>query len=683
ISRWGGVACGSMAAAYLTFGAVQRARRLRKKADEIDPIARRWLHIGGVVMALPLVGATVWAIRDMSAFAAGGFRPFIAIAMVGGAACLVLAMTRTPFGELDRVWRRSSGYLLATLLAAAVYLALIGLLGGTASALSGGDFQAALAATLGAAVLFGPMRLYLQRVVDERFARDRSRARTLLSEAAKAAAATLDLEPMQAGVVHRVRTALSARGAAIYFEEDGDWTRVALAGEVELHDLDLPRHFRRALEARAARDLTDEVIALPIPLDDGCPGMLVVARRDALRFDEEERELLATVAAQLVVAVGNGRAHRRLQDLTERLQQEVELSERRRKEIARLKDLVEEENRALIGQLASRSGKAPVIGTGLAATFDLVQKVAHTETNVLVRGETGVGKELVARAVHAGSARRDGPFIVVDCGAIAQGVCESALFGHERGAFTGAVRAAQGAFRAASGGTIFLDELGELPLDLQPKLLRVLQEREVHPVGADQPVAVDVRVIAGTNRELAEEVALGNFRQDLLYRLQVVEIQVPPLRARRGDIPALAEHFVALHAERAGRSPRRLMPDAITALVEHDWPGNVRELENALEAAAVYAEGDEIRAADLPVFEQVFRSKGKRAISENGIKTVTDDGAPRIGLRETLEDLERDRLIESLRQHEGNRTRTARALGMSRGALLRRIKRYDIEELAS
>ncbi|HTM22367.1 MAG TPA: sigma 54-interacting transcriptional regulator, partial [Kofleriaceae bacterium] len=204
-------------------------------------------------------------------------------------------------------------------------------------------------------------------------------------------------------------------------------------------------------------------------------------------------------------------------------------------------------------------------------------------------------------------------------------------------------------------------------------------EREVHPVGGDRPLKVDVRVIAGTNRDLADEVYAGNFRQDLLYRLQVVEIEIPPLRARRADIPALAEHFLARCAERAGRPPRHLAADALEALIDHDWPGNVRELENALEAAAVYAEGDEIRAADLPVFDQVFRKKGKRAISENGVRESAD-GAPRAGLRETLSDLERDRLLESLREHGGNRTRTARALGMSRGALLRRLKRYGIEE---
>ena len=209
-------------------------------------------------------------------------------------------------------------------------------------------------------------------------------------------------------------------------------------------------------------------------------------------------------------------------------------------------------------------------------------------------------------------------------------------------------------------------------------LLGGLQEREVRPVGGDQSIPVDVRVVAGTNRDLVAEVAAGTFRQDLLYRLQVVEIIVPPLRERRGDIPALAEDFLDAIAGRTGRPRKQLAPDALQALMDHGWPGNVRELEHALEAAVVYAESELIRSSDLPIFDEVFRSRGQRAITENG----TSARAGRAGLRETLEDLERNRVVEALREHGGNRTRTAKALGMSRGALLRRMKRYQIDDVA-
>jgi transcriptional regulator with GAF, ATPase, and Fis domain len=682
IGEWSGGAALILAVVYLTVGAAGRARRLRAKRAEIDPVAIKWLHVGGVVMTVPLLASLVWASRDLPAFITGGFRPFVAVAMVGGTACVVMAMSRVPFGELDRLWRRSSGYVLATLLAAGAYLALIGLLGGAASVLSGGELRVALAATLAAAVLFGPVRARLQAMVDVRFARDRTRARRLLREAAEAAVATLDIDALERGVVERVRAALAADGVALLVCEPEGWRLDAACGElaVDPGDPKIARRLDGALAVRAPRPLIGETIAVPLSVDERRPAALVVSPRDGERLAEEDLELLATVAANLVVALKNARAHHDLTELTDRLRHEVDVAEKRRREIGRLKERLEEENRALVRELsASRRGKAPVIGKGLAETFELVHKVARADATVLIRGETGVGKELIARALHAGSSRRAGPFVVVDCGAIAPGLIESALFGHEKGAFTGAVRAALGAFRQAEGGTIFLDELGELPLDLQPKLLRVLQEREVHPVGADRPLPVDVRVVCGTNRDLAA----GGFRQDLLYRLQVVEIPVPPLRARKQDIPELAAHFLAAAAERSGRAaPRQLSREATELLLDYDWPGNVRELEHALEAAAVYAEEDEIRPADLPIAEKHWRRKGERALAQGTGEHPAVVGAapPRAGIKQTLEELERERLVAVLAEHGGNRSRAARALGMSRGALLRRLKRYGLEE---
>lgn len=676
-SSWIGI----QAAVYLTAGAYIRLTRVRRKHTEIDPAAVKWLKVNSACVALPFLGGVIWVIVDRNSFLATGFKQLATATVIAGSFSLLMAMARVPFGQLDRYWRQSSGYIFAVFVAAATYLGLmgIGVIGG-ATSLSGDEFRAAVAATIAAAVIFGPLRTQVQHFIDGRFGRNRARARRLLREAAESATATLDVGVLQTGVVHRVRSALGAKGAAIYAAGAGDgaWTREAWAGHSPLPkrvEGDLARALDLAILGRTPRELDDGVLAVPLPIGDGVNAAIVVAPRDGTKFDDEERDLLRAAAAGLVVAVGNARAHTALQDLTERLKRQVDVAEKRRREIARLKERVEEENRELIGELAARRGHAPVIGQGLRPTFELVQKVARTDSSVLVAGETGVGKELVARAIHAGSPRRDGPFIVVDCGAISPGLFESTLFGHVRGAFTGAVRDSVGAFRAADGGTIFLDEIGELPPELQPKLLRVLQERVVHPVGATDPVSVNVRVVSGTNRELAREVEQGTFRQDLLYRLQVIEVNVPPLRKRRGDIEALAEHFLAQIAERSRRPKKCLTPDAMAAMLDHDWPGNVRELEHTLEAAAVYAEGEDIRATDLPITEQVFRRKGREAIASG---EQTEGGAPRSGLRETLEDLERTRLLEALAEQEGNKSATARALGMSRGALLRRLKRYQI-----
>ncbi len=702
-ARWGGMATAASAAIYLTIGAIERGRRLRRKRGEVDPVAIRFLHIGGVAMSAPLIIGTLLAIRDPGSFIGGGFAPYVATAMVGGSICVVIALARTQFGDIDRILRRGTGQLVGAAVAAAVYLGVVTVLGTSALARVG-SVTAAVAATVLAAVVFGPLRSRVQALIDERFAEGRARARALIRDAAEMALRTLDVDALQSGVVLRVRNALGANGVALVEQvprgggaaglrlaggdgeqpspvEGGGWRLVAEVGSVSI-GAELPSRDPVAIrldealgngpvsEISGSGSIRAGVIAAPIRMGTPPPAALVVAPAPDRPLDDEDREMLATLAAGLAVALANARAHTELRDMSRRLEDEVAVAERRRREIARLKERIEEEKQVIEAELARRGGRAPVIGAGLRPIFETVQKVARSEVTVLVSGETGVGKELFARAVHVGSPRRGGPFVVVDCASIPAGLFESALFGHERGAFTGATRAAQGAFRAAHGGTIFLDEIGELPLDLQPKLLRVLQEREVRPVGAEGTLPVDVRVVAGTNRDLSAEVELGHFREDLLYRLRVVEITVPPLRARRRDIPELAESFLAAIAERRGHPPKRLTPAAVTALLDYDWPGNVRELEHALEAAAVATDGEEILPSHLRIQDEMFRRRAEHAVAHAG------SSGP--GLRETLETLERDRLLETLRHHQGNRSAAAKSLGLSRGALLRRLARYSI-----
>ncbi|NCQ60533.1 MAG: FHA domain-containing protein, partial [Myxococcales bacterium] len=240
----------------------------------------------------------------------------------------------------------------------------------------------------------------------------------------------------------------------------------------------------------------------------------------------------------------------------------------------------------------------------MRAIYAMVERIAPTDTTVVVTGETGTGKEVVARTLHDLSRRQRGPFIVFDCGAVPENLIESELFGHEKGAFTGATNARQGVFEMAQGGTVFLDELGELGLDLQPKLLRVLEQREVKRVGGVRPTKVDVRVVAATNRDLEAEVRAGRFREDLFYRLNVVRLELPPLRARPGDVPLLVRHFLSHGAFNelpgGGRRVRDVSRTALEHLCAHAWPGNVRELSNVIERAVSFAETDEIRAEDLP-----------------------------------------------------------------------------------
>src|SRR5919199_2565159 len=245
------------------------------------------------------------------------------------------------------------------------------------------------------------------------------------------------------------------------------------------------------------------------------------------------------------------------------------------------------ENRALRRELDSRYSFSEIIGTSeaLQQVFRLVEKVAPTSTNILVYGESGTGKELIARAIHHNSPRSDRPFVAINCGALPETLLESELFGHTKGAFTGATTARPGLFRSAEGGTVFLDEIGEISQALQVRLLRAVQEHEVTPVGSSAPAHFDARVVCATNRDLEREVSEGRFREDLFYRLNVIEIHLPPLRERREDIPLLARHFVKRTAREQGQGEKPVEPAAMTALINYNWPGNVRELQNAVERA--------------------------------------------------------------------------------------------------
>ena len=323
------------------------------------------------------------------------------------------------------------------------------------------------------------------------------------------------------------------------------------------------------------------------------------------------------------------------------------------------------ENRALRERIGAYEGAVRFITRDPATlrVLETARQIAPTDCNVLIVGETGTGKELLARTVHAASGRAGGPYLAINCGAFNQELLENELFGHERGAFTGAAGARRGLVAAASGGTLFLDEITEMPLPMQVKLLRVLQEREVLPLGATTPVPVDARFVAATNRDLQEAVAAGRFRQDLYFRLNVVSLRLPPLAERRGDIPVLARHFLEKYAARMDRPVREIAPEAMAALEAYGFPGNVRELENVIERGVALAAGSRIEAADLP---PDLRRPALRTFRRSG------------GEQPTLQELERDYIRFVLEQSNGNQTLAAQTLGIDRVSLWRKLKRYRL-----
>jgi len=325
------------------------------------------------------------------------------------------------------------------------------------------------------------------------------------------------------------------------------------------------------------------------------------------------------------------------------------------------------ENKQLKQEIRRRDKDAVSKPLGKSKKFvdvlKLAEQVSPTDSTVLIQGESGTGKEVVARYIHTLSDRAEGPFLSINCGALPETLLESELFGHTKGSFTGAVRDKQGLFAAARDGTFFLDEVGEMPASLQVKLIRVLQEREVIPVGATEAIPVDVRIVAATNRNLEEEVRRGSFRADLFYRLNVIALELPPLRDRRDDLLLFIEYFLQLLATERGGDPKALSAEALDAVMVYDWPGNVRELENALEHAVVLSRANVIDLGALP--ERITRRRKDPLVAEQSYRNPT------------LEVIERAYIMYVLQAEGGNKTRAAEALGIDPSTLYRKLSRYD------
>jgi len=336
------------------------------------------------------------------------------------------------------------------------------------------------------------------------------------------------------------------------------------------------------------------------------------------------------------------------------------------------RESLRKENRALKDEIARGARFDNILAEApqMQEIFRTITKVAHFKTTVLVTGESGVGKELVARAVHARSGRAGQPFVAINCGAIPENLLESELFGHKRGAFTDANQDRRGLFEEANGGSLLLDEIGELPLGLQVKLLRVLEDEKIRRLGDSKDIQVDVRIIAATHRDLTAEVAAGRFREDLYYRLNVLPIWVPPLRDRREDIPLLIDHFIARNNARLGTTVRGVTSDARRLLYEYAWPGNVRELENTVERAMVLAETEQLSAADLPERIRDVRDPIKLQLASG-----------ELSVKKTTRYIEEVLIRRALHRTRGNRTRAAELLEISHRALLYKIKDYRITDL--
>jgi len=408
--------------------------------------------------------------------------------------------------------------------------------------------------------------------------------------------------------------------------------RVTLTGRPEIvPDVQCDDAFYEGIDA-ISNFKTRTLIAAPMIVHKDVIGVVEVLNRIQGEFNESDLELLKLFANLAAIAARNAQTHERLN----------------------------QQHRYLCDQLLRSE---PIIGDSKATreVRMLCQRVAQSPTSVMLLGETGTGKELFAKYIHNNSPRADMPFVAVHCAAFAETLLESEIFGHEKGAFTGAVTQQVGRFELADGGTIFLDEIGEIPLSTQVKLLRVLQEQAFERVGGSTTIKCDVRIIAATHRNLKEQIARGEFREDLFYRLNVFPVTLPPLRKRAEDIPHLVEFFTTRAAERTGLRPPRMTPVARELLCQYGWPGNVRELQNVMERAVLMCNGETIDVGDLPV-----------EIS-GGTQTAAD---PEQG--STLWGFERAMIVKALKEGKWNQSQAARALGISRDNLRYRIKKYSM-----
>ena len=439
--------------------------------------------------------------------------------------------------------------------------------------------------------------------------------------------------------------------------------------------------------------LLKSVACLPIRGRTGTVGVLYIEHRMRRgRFGEADLDLLLAFADQAAIALENARLLASIESRRQELEQANESLAEANEEIERLLDSkvaeLEVAKTELVrarDALRTANDRHGIVGRSdrMRRVFAVIDRVQDADVPVVIQGESGTGKELIARAIHFGGGRSREPFVAVNCAAIPEPLLESELFGHVRGAFTGADRDRQGVLVKASGGTLFLDEVGDMPAKMQVDLLRVLQDRKVRPVGGDTEIAIDVRVIAASNKSLKDLVAKGEFREDLFYRLNVVELWLPPLRDRVEDIPLLCDHFLATFAKRDDVPPRRISRDAVQRIASHPLPGNVRQLEHLLLNAWVMAEGDVIDADDLALADDgtplPVPPRLERALAEAmpSPPRAASGEAPPASVEEYKEH-ERRRILEALEAAGWNRVRAAKTLGMARRTFYRRLKEYDI-----
>ena len=714
-------------AIYATFGVAMLwylacmatlSHRLRSLEDSIEFKQVRCISIGIFFSLLPVGWSLYIVLMEPDRFAAGAVTwPMFGASIIVTAA-FAIGMTRYRLMELDKIVTSGAGYFLVSVLAGLMYYGVVFV--GTlfySRFVSSPTLPAALTVST-TALLFvlalDAARSRIQRALDRRFSRSKSQLDKTLEQMSQAVSQLVDPPVLAQRLLATVSDALGIGRGAIYLRSS-DSPGVCLAasqGETPplnqlLDDAPLVEVMRNGTglqcdaltpgpgtpAQRQLRHLGGE-IAQPLMTDGELTAILVLGPKDT-PFRAEDWALLSAFAQITSVALESAASHKAIELLNQDLQTKVDkIAEQQRRILALQTQLhrrakVEpppkkpetpltmvkpDTDAAVLPNAGGIVGSSPV----LRQLLTLVRKVAATDAVVLLRGESGTGKELLARAVHETSPRADQPYVKVHCAALSASLLESELFGHVKGAFTGAHKDKVGRFELANGGTLFLDEIGDISLEVQTKLLRVLQEKTIERVGSSDPMRVDVRIIAATHQNLETLIRQGRFREDLFYRLNVFPIQVPPLRDRCEDIPELALFFIRLSALRCKKNVTQIDDDALALLKACTWPGNIRQLENVIERAVVIAEAETLTLLDMPA--ELFQPEGNTAGAIDSASAPTEmETAPASSFRSERDRFEREQVERALDAAGGNKSEAARILGIARSTLISRMKKLGLD----
>ncbi len=708
-----------LAAAWYIASVVGLVHSYRTAADLTERNQVKWIMGGSMAALLPIGYSLYLVIFETDDFGAGAATWPMFAASVCITISFAVSFTRYRLMQLDQLVSSGVVYFLISSLAVLLYYVVVfagmhiaDLVGSQVSpGNSWVQMVGVAAAFLGMMLILDLVRNRFTKALDRRFYREKYQLDRTLRRMNQAIEQLVDPPTLARRLLQASADLLNVSRGVVYLRE-GNPPLFRMAGCLGPNPplTELPPGSplvetlgeRGSLVAQPAYGLASDPaqrqlrflggeVAHALAHEGKLLALLILGPKNMGLYGADDLNLLAGFAQITALALESADGHRIIEGLNRDLNEKVEkISEQQRRILALQSQLMRQATREVAkepddsARSSSSASAAPpssggIIGSGVLVRqlMDLVRKVSATQSAVLIRGESGTGKELLARALHDNSARAGKSFVKVHCAALSPGLLESELFGHVKGAFTGAHRDKVGRFELAHGGTLFLDEIGDITLEVQTKLLRVLQEKTFERVGSSDPMQVDVRVIAATHQNLEEFIRQGRFREDLYYRLKVIDIPVPPLRERREDIPELAMHFLNLYAQRCDKAVTQIDDDALAALKSYSWPGNIRELENVMERSVVVAEGSVITLQELPE-ELNAPPKTHEVIEWHDDEDVLVGPKGILAEREERSHKERERLVRALTAARGNKAEAARALGLARSTLLSRLKKYGL-----